>query len=341
MSNLASRLSGRVTLDLDRLVTEGSLSSDEAERLRALALPAQTNRILANVLLIFGALMLVAGVLTLRPAIDVGVGMAVGALLVGGLLIRLARHEWGLLGQTLVLMGVLGLGGWAALRFDGLGQPWPHLVAPFIASITIVGALASRNRVLAALSPTAVGGVIGAGTGYWHAAYALYISEATICVVLFTALAAVLYWSRPRWPAMLQESTLVAARVSFILANLGFWIGSLWGDYPGEMWFTSETVWSHDAAWRATAFHVADVAFSVGWAAFLVGALYIGLKTHRRFVANSAIVFLAIHLYTQFFERFYLHAEAAVAGGAGLIVLGIALFRFDRWQRERAVVTAA
>jgi hypothetical protein len=29
---------------------------------------------------------------------------------------------------------------------------------------------------------------------------------------------------------------IIFARVSLILINLGFWIGSLWGDYLGETW---------------------------------------------------------------------------------------------------------
>lgn len=336
MSTPASSTIGRVTLDLDQLVSQGALSLTEAQRLKSVALPAQANRIIANVLLIFGAFMLVAGVLILRPPLDVGLGLAIGALAIGGTLVYKARDEWGLLGQTLVLMGIVGLGGWSALRFDELGEPWPHLVAPFVAFITIIGAIASRNRVLAALAPIAVGGVIGAGTSYWDATYSLYISEATVCILLFGTLAAGLLWLRPRLRSGLQDVALVGGRVSFILANFGFWVGSLWGDYPGEMWLSARKyIWSYDQAWRATALYIPDYAFALAWPACLGLALYLGLKSHRRFVANTAIVFLAIHLYTQFFERFYQQGGALVVGGIGLIAFGFALVRFDRWQTGR------
>jgi iron complex transport system permease protein len=327
----------RITLDLRQLITDGSLTTTDADRLRSLALPIHLNRILANVLLIFGAFIVVAGILALQPPLEVGLALAISALVVGGALIVWAGDDWGPLGQTLVLMGTLGVSGWAAMRFSGLAEPWPHLAAPLIAVMTIAAAIASRNRVLAVLAPLALGSAVGAGTEYWHAAYALYIREATVCVVLFASLAIALTWLRPRIVEGLRDSALMAARASFFLANFGFWIGSLWGDYPGQMWLRPQDApWSVDYAWQQTAFHIPDVAFAAAWAVALALALYFGLRTHRRFVANTAIVFIAIHLYTQFFERFHATPAALVAGGVGLIVLGFGLFRFDRWQRSRA-----
>lgn len=333
----------RITLDLDRLLAAGLLQAEEAERLRRLAQPPVVNRILANVLLIFGAFMVVAGILVLSPPLDVGLGLAVAALGIGGYLVFQAREEWGLLGQTLVLMGVVGLSGWAGLRFEELGSNWPGLVAPFIAMITVAGAIAFRNHVLAALAPIAVANLVGAGTAYWHASYALYVSEPTVTLLLFGALAALLFRLRPRLPDNLAGGALIAARVSFVMMNLGFWVGSLWGDHLGALWLapTVETWTTAYRTWEAGAFFVPEIAFSLAWPVVLALTLYIGLRTHHRFIANASVVFLAIHAYTQFFEALRYNAEALVIGGAGLIVLGIVLFRFDRWQRERTSASAA
>jgi len=45
----------------------------------------------------------------------------------------------------------------------------------------------------------------------------------------------------PCWPREVQEQPNLT-----VLVNFGFWIGSLWGDYPGEAWAQGEDyrLWS-------------------------------------------------------------------------------------------------
>ena len=98
---------------------------------------------------------------------------------------------------------------------------------------------------------------------------------------------------------------LIPARVSFFMINFGFWVGSLWGDWVGEHFrFAEGYDYEQRTTWRETAVHINEIWFSLGWAAFLVVAIVWGLKKHNRFVTNTAIVFLAIHFYTQFHEFF-------------------------------------
>lgn len=325
----------RVTLDLTKLVADGALSAAEAERLRGLGEVAGRSRIIVNVLLIFGALAVTAGVLAFQPPLDVGLGLAIGAVSLGGVLIYRAKDEWGLLGQALVLMGVLGVCAWIGMRFNEFEAPWPSAIWPLVTLLTLAGAVCFRNAVLAALVPIALGHWVGSGTGYWHASYFLFVREATISIGVFTLLGVALFWGRARLPEAYNLVTTVMARVSFFLANFGFWIGSLWGDHPGELWATASMEHAERSAWREQAFYIPELAFSVGWAAFLIAAIVVGVRTQRRFISNTAIVFLAIHLYTQLFEVLGAQPLILVAGGISLIAFGVGLARFDRWQRER------
>jgi iron complex transport system permease protein len=131
---------------------------------------------------------------------------------------------------------------------------------------------------------------------------------------------------------------LVAARVSWIILNFGFWVGSLWGDYIGEhfkQYSNGEyTPYDQMEAWRATAFHIPDYAFVIAWALASISTI-IWLKSHR-FAVNASITFLAINAYTQFFERFYESAWALIFGGGSLLMFAWALFNFDRNNQAKA-----
>lgn len=333
----------KVTLDLTKLVAQRQLSADEAARLESLGEPTgAAGRVIANVLLIFGAIAVAIGVVAMEPPLEVGLALALVATGAGGTLVYSARDEWGLLGHALVLMGGLGVAGWAFARFDTLPEPWPHYSWHVATIIALVGAFGLRNAVLAALAPIALGHVIGSGTDYWHASYLLFVREATVSIALFGGLAAALFWARPMFGQVYRLAVTVMARMSFFLANFGFWVGSLWGDYPGEMWAIEDgNGWRATSEWREQALYIPDWAFSLGWAAFLFAALLVGVRTGRRFVANTAIVFLAIHGYTQLFETLGAEPVTLLTGGLVLVVLGFGVARFDRWLKTRAGAPAA
>ncbi|MEO0909698.1 MAG: hypothetical protein AAFX96_04955, partial [Pseudomonadota bacterium] len=133
-----------------------------------------------------------------------------------------------------------------------------------------------------------------------------------------------------------ETVVLIPARVSFFMINFGFWVGSLWGDWVGEYFRFAETYdYEKRNAWRETAFHINEVWFSLGWAAFLGVAIVWGLKKHNRFVTNTAIVFLAIHFYTQFHEFFGFNPATLVMGGIFLLACSVGLYRFDRMQTAK------
>src|SRR4051794_8393229 len=99
----------RITLNLALLVADGRLQADEAEMLLGLAEQSRLRRIFVNLLLIFGSLMVVGGVLALKPTLTTGLLLALSSLGIGSSLFAKGRREWGLLGRALIHMGLLGL----------------------------------------------------------------------------------------------------------------------------------------------------------------------------------------------------------------------------------------
>ena len=68
----------RIVLDITRLVAEGKLTAQEAERLQALA-KCDTESLAINVLMSFGAVAVAAEIIALEPVFTTGAALA-GAL---------------------------------------------------------------------------------------------------------------------------------------------------------------------------------------------------------------------------------------------------------------------
>jgi hypothetical protein len=98
------------------------------------------------------------------------------------------------------------------------------------------------------------------------------------------------------------------------LVNLGFWVGSLWGD----------TLWRTRVDWSLRSGKIVpDWVFAVVWAIALIAAGSWALRRNRRWVVNLLAVFGAIHFYTQYFERMSTSPSSLLV--AGILALGIAL----------------
>lgn len=327
----------RVTLDLSQLVADGKLSTREARHLATLgesqdkpaaqtaAAPAMSaaakGRVFANVAMIFGALAVAVGVELLHPSVEIGGALAILALLAGALLRRLGDEAWTLLAHALAIGGALG----ASLAFE-LRFPTLQFGLLFVGLLLAATALYFRSGVIAAFAPLALGSWLGSGAGYWHASYSIAITQPFVTIVVFSAFSAALFLLLYRLPQHRLVIT-VMARVSFFLANFGFWVGSLFGDNFGAGTFAT-------VLQRSSAPAIPAVAFSVGWAAALVVALIVGLTTQRRFISNSAIVFLAIHFYTQIFETFGAKPVVVICCGLLLVAFAFCLVRFNIWQKR-------
>lgn len=337
----------RITLNLAHLVAENRITIDEAKMLLGLAESSRLRRIIVNLLLIFGALMVVGGVLALEPTLETGLALALASLGVGTGLFAKGRREWGLLGRALIHMGLLGLSGWIGMQFTSMPEPWPHLMWPVIAALFVAGAIGHRDSLLAALAAIAIGYVLGGSTRYWHASYALIVEEPVLSIATFTLLGALVFWFRNRLPLAYQQPATVFWRTSFILGNFAYWVGTLWGDYILDGWLSPNSSnynagdYSAYLIWRTQALHVPELAFVIAWPIVLLVAISVGAKTRQLFLVNTSLVFLGIHFYTQFHEVMVWSPVGLVVGGLLTVALGLILVRANLdwlkrlWQRWR------
>jgi hypothetical protein len=259
-----------------RLVREGKLTPEQAEELLSLA--SRDIGILAiNILMSFGVIAVAAGILALKPTF--ATGAAIGALLLSG--------------------GVIGAldGGFTGLAFTAI--------------LLLVLAVVICSSVLMALVPLALAGALGSSTGYFHATYMLIVSEPTITIMFFALLALAAYLVGNRVGPAYEGLATVFARMSLVLGNFGFWVGSLWGDHPGESWAVGGTEsWAAREAWEKSALHVPGWAFTAAWAVLVIGVGIWAARANRRWVVTTAATFGAINLYTQWFA---LSARAKLA----------------------------
>jgi hypothetical protein len=208
-----------------------------------------------------------------------------------------------------------------------------------------VGGLA-QNGLLVVLSAFAVAGALGSSTGYWHASYGLLVRESTVTIVVFGLLGAAASYLSMR---VLQEPYARLARLFALLAllwvNFGFWVGSLWGDYPLEAWIAPDVMappyrkeaWDALQTWKANAFFISRDVFSVVWALALAGIGAWGAMHGRRGAVNMAATFGGIHFYTQWFERLRATPEMVIAAGVIAVAIAFALWRYNQRQSGVAV----
>jgi hypothetical protein len=102
---------------------------------------------------------------------------------------------------------------------------------------------------------------------------------------------------------------IVFARVSLILVNFGFWVGSRWGDYPGETW-------------------------AQGRRCSLGGACQPALGGH-----HSSSVRRGRVSYTMF-QRLGAQPWAIIVAGLTIVAFAIVLWRYNLTADRPATVTA-
>ena len=312
----------KITLDLSKLVEEGRLTPADAERLKALA-AHDTGNLGLTILTGFGVIAASVGaVAVMLTAFNFSASAAAaigGIVFVLGLLLRFRRGDlWSLLSQTLIIVGALtGAGGLLVLE-NGSLRAALAITAAFAATAVLTRSL------MAALSVVSLAGCLGARTGYVHAMYSLSIQEPTVTIVLFSALALGLYLVSLRVRADYERIAIAAARMSVVLVNFGFWVGSLWGDNLRLV----RAVFLNDDAVRMVRRGGAMIPagmFSIGWALALIAVGVWGVRSNRRWVVNVAAVFAGIHFYTQWFSILGPNAFSVLAGGILMIAAAFAL----------------
>ena len=313
----------KIVLDLAALVAEGKLTVAQAEELQRFAKP-QTSLLAINILMTFGVFAIAAGVMALLPAAATAIALGLVLVMTGVGISFGAGPQWSLLGTATTVAGAL------ITAAGVVGQFEAHWIGyAGAAALLLVLAVAIRSGLLSALSVFALSGLLGSSTGYDFATYFLEVKEPTVTIAVFSLLALAAYLIGRQVPADYERVAFSFARISLVMVNFGFWIGSLWGDYPGHSW--------RGSAADTSGLLIPDYVFVVGWAVGLIAVGVWAARVNRQFVVNTAATFGAIHFYTQWFER--LGAEPLTIVLAGVLIVGVAigLWRYNAMPRRAGV----
>ena len=315
----------KVTLDLSKLLQEGSISPEEHERLARLG-RHDTGLLLVNVLVGFGVFAVSGGAVALLPNALTGVALGGCLMAVGASLMMSGRHGWSLLANICILVAALLLGTGIVLLSQGVTGPatidGPQAAAmPLPAALLLVAAIfaaagaLARSSLLAVLTVLVLFAALGSTTGYRHASYDLEVQEPLATILAFSALALAAHAASRTVRGDWERLCTMVARTALFLVNLGFWIGSLWGD--GLDWLRGDMA-------------ISAVAFAIAWAVALVPvAVWAGLS-NRRWVLNLVTVFGGIHFYTQWFERLGATPISILAAGVLMLAFAIGLWKMNR-----------
>ncbi len=222
---------------------------------------------------------------------------------------RSAYSAFVVLGIIAVVAGAVGL---APHFFQTLVTTLVKVVGPRGLQVVAIvlsgaGALATGGGFLAIVCAFLTLGFIGnAGFYYTHASYFVAIREPGLTVPLFALLAWSAYQQSLRVDAKRARALVFFSRSCIFIVNLAFWIGSLWGDIR---------------------LGISSLSFAVGWALSLGAVGVWATRNDKRWVVNIAIVFGAIHFYTQWFERL-----GATPGS--LLIAGVSALALVYWLRN-------
>lgn len=271
-----------------------------------------------------------------------GVAMGVGAVCAAtGLAatvlcsarLRFAAGALLLMGAALHVLGVyVGVSDGSGLF--GMVPLW--LVHVYFAGLAIGAGWLLDLRFITALAIVPLAQVLETGTFYSDAMYAFYSPEPTLTVLLMGGVIVLCLLVARAGSDTVHRQTGILAVMAFIVMNLCFLVGSIWGDVVGQsIWGPARSAFDDYQSYRdateafaASGFVISETVYTVVWALLLAGITFWAATTNRRGLFNTGMTFAAIHAYTQFFESFGDHAFAYIIAGVAAIPLAWVLWRF-------------
>lgn len=308
----------KVTIDLDKLLEEGRIDQAEYDKFNDFASHA-TAGLAFNIMLGFGVIAVSGAALALVPSEYTAI--LLGLLICGGgFMLTGTRRvsggidaQWLVLENLCVLIGALMVGGGMVKLGHGSVDAFLTVAGLFVA----VGVYA-RSSLLIVLAVLALSSCLGVRTGYLKATYFLGVEEPSLTVIYFSMLAVAAYYLSLRLAAAYQALAIAASRASVFLVNLGFWIGSIWGD---------ETF---------SGGHVPEELFAAFWMLALVAAGAWAWLNNRRWLVNLAAVFGGIHLFTQAISRLGASPGSILASGVLFLVFAIGIRSLNAEMKGKA-----
>lgn len=281
----------------------------------------------------------------------VGVGAAAGAIC-AVLFARGAAPVRFLTGSLTVLaaaLHIVGLYLWAdTAGLSGLPVP---LVHGYVAALLIGLGLFTDLRLITALAIAPFAQMLETGTIYFSAMYVFYSPETTLSILQMAVAMALCLALAKHLTDRIRRHTHLFGIMAFVIANLSFLVGSLFGDVVGShLWGPGSYRWSDDVdydtytaardAFEASTLVISEQVYAIVWALLLVLAAAWSAHTNRRGIFNAAMTFGAIHAYTQMFESFYDEPLAYVIGGLAAIPLAWGLWRLNTVFEDRQAIPA-
>ena len=303
----------KIVLNIKELLEEGKINQTEYDKLLSLS-KNETGSLALNLLIGFGIIMVCVGVITLTQSFSTSLIMGLLTFLIGLFIQFKGTKEWSLLSSCCSISGVLifigGMNIWLieAILSESVFLPLAMNVEILTTFILIASSVFLTSNILAALSILSIAQITGAGTDYFMASYTIWVSSPVVTIVLFSALAFFLYYLSRSTLSRYENILITGSRTSVLVANFGFWVGSLFGG--GDLEVSSELI-------------------SMAWALPLIGFAVWGWRANRRWVVIVSSIFGAIHFYTQWFTILEMEPVSVVIGGVIAIGIGIGIKRLD------------
>ena len=303
----------KIVLNIKELLEEGKINQTEYDKLLSLS-KNETGSLALNLLIGFGIIMVCVGVITLTQSASTALIMGLLTFLIGLFIQFKGTKEWSVLSSCCSISGVLifigGMNIWLieAILSESVFLPLAMNVEILTTFILIASSVFLTSNILAALSILSIAQITGAGTDYFMASYTIWVSSPVVTIVLFSALAFFLYYLSRSTLSRYENILITGSRTSVLVANFGFWVGSLFGG--GDLEVSSELI-------------------SMAWALALIGFVVWGWRANRRWVVIVSSIFGAIHFYTQWFTILEMEPVSVVIGGVIAIGIGIGIKRLD------------
>ena len=312
----------KIVLNIKELLEEGKINQAEYDKLFSLS-KNQTGSLALNLLIGFGIIMVCIGVITLTQSAFTALIMGLLTFLIGLFIQFKGTKEWSVLSSCCSISGVLiftaGINLWAFWVYDtdflGFANSLDRLHAQILTTVILMVASAFlMSNILATLSILSIAQLVGAGTSYFTGSYAISVSSPVVTIVIFSVMAFLLYYLSRSILSRYENILITGSRTSVLVANIGFWVGSLWGGEELE---------------------VSPELISIAWALALFGFAVWGWRANRRWVVTVASIFGAIHFYTQWFTILDMEAASVVVGGVIAIGIGIGIKRLDSKMKAK------
>ena len=304
----------KVVLNIKELLEEGQIDQVEYDKLLLLS-KSQTTSLAFNLLVGLGIVAASIGAIALTPSpySCFAFGLLVSVV---GILIKIkTSDQWAVLSIICLMSGLLMSSAAILWLEEHMFQEITYRSISIVIFILGFSSYYLKSSLLAAISVLNLSTLLGSGVGYNFASYFIWVEYPLLTIVAFSILAICFYLLSKKVKADNERLLITGSRVSVLLVNLGFWIGSLGGD----IWLESPFL------------------FSIAWALAIFGIGFWAWKENRVWLINVLGVFGSIHFYTQWFQT--LGAQPLSLFLGGVIAIGIAIL-FKRLNKSYKMETS-